>query len=71
MGSGGDRAYYSGEHKAHGVNVQVLAEGTATVDEIRSGGVVRNHGYVEEGVAGRRRGVTPLGRPETQGRPGG
>jgi hypothetical protein len=26
MASGGDRAYYSGKHKAHGVNVQVIAD---------------------------------------------
>lgn len=26
MASGNDRAYYSGKHKAHGVNVQVLAD---------------------------------------------
>ena len=26
MASGGDRPYYSGKHKAHGVNVQVIAD---------------------------------------------
>ena len=26
MGSGGDRAYYSGKHKCHGLNVQVIAD---------------------------------------------
>ena len=26
MTSGRDRAYYSGKHKAHGVNVQVIAD---------------------------------------------
>jgi hypothetical protein len=26
MASGGDRAFYSGKHKCHGVNVQVLAD---------------------------------------------
>ena len=26
MGSGRDRPYFSGEHKAHGVNVQVISD---------------------------------------------
>jgi hypothetical protein len=55
MASGRDRAYYSGKHKAHGVNVQVIADpagrliwASPTVPGARhDAGAAREHGIPE------------------------
>ncbi len=55
MGSGRDRPYYSGKHKAHGVNVQVLADpagrliwASAALPGARHDmGAAREHGLID------------------------
>jgi hypothetical protein len=55
MGSGRDRPYYSGKHKAHGVNVQVIADPAGRLVWIsptlpgarHDMGAAREHGIIE------------------------
>jgi hypothetical protein len=64
MASGRDRPFYSGEHKRHGVNVQVIADPAGRLvwaSPVLSGarhdmGAAREHGLIEALAAAEIRG---------------